>query len=167
MGNKVYLSSRGLISTRFIFNIIPRYLGPFNILASNPLTCNYTLSLPPHLRIHPTFHSSRLRPFFPNDTAPFPPRAFAELAPVIAGTDAAESEWELEKIVAVKTVRKKRVFKVRYKGYSEAADEWCPEAELAEGAPVVLYKFLVATALLGLHERLVCLVVARRGRVLP
>jgi hypothetical protein len=139
---------------------IPRYLGPFNILASNPSTCNYILSLPPHLRIHPTFHSSRLRPFFPNDTSPFPSRAFAEPAPIIAGTDAAESEWEAEKIVAVKTVRKKRVFKVRYKGYSEAADEWRPEAELAEGAPVLLNQFLVAAALLGLHERLVCLVVA-------
>jgi hypothetical protein len=52
----------------------------------------------------------------------------------------------VEKVVAVKVVRKKRVFKVRYSGYSEATDEWRPEDELRSTAPAALDDFLALEA---------------------
>ncbi|GAA5882329.1 hypothetical protein JCM8547_000686, partial [Rhodosporidiobolus lusitaniae] len=143
VGGKAYLSSSGIsFPSGLSHKFLPKFLGPFNIVSANPSTSNYTLSLPPHLRIHPTFHASKLRPFFPNDSSRFPSRAFPEPPPVIPGADAGEAEWELEKVVAVRTVRQKRMFKVRYLGYSESEDQWRSELELRETAPDLLDAFL-------------------------
>ncbi|GAA5881421.1 hypothetical protein JCM8547_003221 [Rhodosporidiobolus lusitaniae] len=149
VGGKAYLSSAGLSfpagSSR---KFIPRYLGPFSIIAADPSKSNYTLALPPHLRIHPKFHASKLRPFFANNEGRFPSRAFAQPPSVLPGADAGgDAEWEIEKVVAVKTVGKRRMFQVRYLGYSASEDEWRPEAELRETAPELLDAFLVG------HER--------------
>ncbi|GAA5973565.1 hypothetical protein JCM11641_007124 [Rhodosporidiobolus odoratus] len=143
VGNKVYVATSGMrFPPGLPHKFVPRYVGPFPITAANPAKSTYTVSFPPHLRLHPTIHASELRPHFPNDTDRFPSRAFSLPPPVIPATDGAEAEWEIEKVVAVKTVRGKRLFKVRYLGYSEAEDEFRPEEELRETAPGVLDTFL-------------------------
>ncbi|GAA5984568.1 hypothetical protein JCM11641_006552 [Rhodosporidiobolus odoratus] len=115
VGDKAYLSTAGLrfpkgLSSKFI----PKYIGPFPILTASPSSSNYTLQLPPHLRIHNKFHASKLRPHLPNDDARFPHRAFDAPPPVIEASDAAEAEYLIEKVVAQRRVRGKREFKVRY-----------------------------------------------------
>jgi hypothetical protein len=60
----------------------------------------------------------------------------------VAGAD--EDECEVEKVVAMKEVRRKRVFKLRYTGYPVAADKWRPEAELRDRPPAALDAFLAS-----------------------
>ncbi|BGP27311.1 hypothetical protein JCM10295v2_006278 [Rhodotorula toruloides] len=133
IGSKAYLSSSSLrfpdsVSSSFIL----KYIGPYEITAASPSTSTYTLALPPHLRIHSTFHASKLRPHYPNDDKRFPARSFAQPPPVV---------------VNMRVRRKTRQFKVRYLGYSAAEDDWHSEGELKETAPEELQMFLATRAI--------------------
>ncbi|GAA5875076.1 hypothetical protein JCM1840_001758 [Sporobolomyces johnsonii] len=149
-GAKVYVSTTGLrfppgLASKFI----PRYIGPFPIVAAFPSKSSYQIAFPPHLRIHSRIHASRLRPHFPNDDVRSPSCALAQPPPVIDASDAAEAEWEIEKVVADRVVRGRRVFKIRYLGYSVADDQWRPEAELRATAPDLLRAYLEDKAALA------------------
>ncbi|GAA6002381.1 hypothetical protein JCM5350_005330, partial [Sporobolomyces pararoseus] len=133
VGGKVYLSTSGLrfpesTSSKFI----PRYIGPFSITSADPDKSTYVLDLPSHHNIHPRFHASKLRPHFENDDSRFPSRALSLPGPVFDVEDSAQEEWYAEKIVGDKVTRGKKLYKVRYEGYSPAEDRWRPEAELKE-----------------------------------
>ncbi|GAA5982144.1 hypothetical protein JCM11641_000601 [Rhodosporidiobolus odoratus] len=143
VGNKAYLSTSGLrfppsLSAKFI----PEFIGPYPITSANPSSSNYTLALPPHLRIHPRFHASKLRPHHPNDDRLFPLRSFDAPPPVVDASDASEAEYLVEKLVADRIIRGKRHFKVRYLGYSAAEDQWRPESELRASAKELLDSYL-------------------------
>ncbi|GAA5994050.1 hypothetical protein JCM11641_000614 [Rhodosporidiobolus odoratus] len=142
VGNKVYVSSAGLRFPHSLsgkFN--PKFLGPYNIVAANVAKSTFDISFPPHLSLHPRIHSSRLRPFFPNDDIRFPSRSFASPPPAIVAADGNE-EYLVEKLVSDRTRYGKREFRMRYLGYSASADDWRPEAELAETAPALLDDYL-------------------------
>ncbi|GAA5992931.1 hypothetical protein JCM11641_002021 [Rhodosporidiobolus odoratus] len=131
------------VADAFYNTVYRRFRSQVSIVSDpNPAKSTYTIAFPPHLRLHPTLHASKLRPHYPNDDDRFPSRAFSLPPPVVPATDGAEAEWEIEKVVAVKTVRGRRMFKVRYLGYSEAEDKFRPEAELRETAPDVLEAYL-------------------------
>ena len=139
VGSKAYISTSGLrlpkgISSKFV----PRFIGPYTITGSVPATSSYTFALPPHLKVHPTFHASRLRPHLPNDDDIFPARALTEPPPVVPAVDGAEEEFEIERIVEDRTRRGKTEYRVRWLGYSPAEDMWRPEAELKATAPDAL-----------------------------
>ncbi len=78
VGAKAYLSTANLNMPKGrAHKLLPKFIGPYEIVRAHPATSNYTLKLPPALAqrgIHPTFHVSRLRPHEPNDETLFPHR---------------------------------------------------------------------------------------------
>ena len=59
------------------WKLMPKYIGPYKILACNRENSHYMLELPEELlkrRIHPTFHARLLRPAIENNDACFPNR---------------------------------------------------------------------------------------------
>jgi hypothetical protein len=139
----VYVSSKDLsfpaaLSRKFL----PRFVGPYKILASHPSSSTYTVEFPPHFRIHSRIHASKLRPFFPNDDARFPSRRYDAPLPDIPATDSNDAVYLLEKVVADKLVGTRRHFLVRYLGYSAGEDRWIPEAELASSAAELLAEYV-------------------------
>ena len=61
----------------------PRYDGPYNIIDVHTGTSNYTLELPNAPNTYPTYHSSELRSFLPNDPILFPRCELPEPRPIL------------------------------------------------------------------------------------
>ncbi len=80
-GQKVWLSTRDIKLRLPCWKLSPRFVGPFTILEQiNPVT--YKLQLPPHYKIHPTFHVSLLKPFSPS-VSPEPGRTEEHPLPLL------------------------------------------------------------------------------------
>ncbi|GAA5974657.1 hypothetical protein JCM11641_007043 [Rhodosporidiobolus odoratus] len=146
-GNKVYVASTGLrfphsLSGKFI----PKFLGPYDIVAVNPDKSTVDIAFPPHMHLHPRIHTCKLCPYFANNDHRFPSCSFSSPPSAIVAADGVE-EHLVEKLVDDQTRYGKRKFCVRYLGYSPGADEWRPEAELAETAPALLDAYFELAAI--------------------
>jgi hypothetical protein len=58
--------------TKCVAKFMPRFNGPYKIISAHPESSNYTLELPAHTNIHPTFHVSELRAHVPNNANLYP-----------------------------------------------------------------------------------------------
>jgi hypothetical protein len=66
VGDKVFVKSDNIRTTRPSKKLAEKFLGPFEIIAQAG-THSFTLRLPPSMRsIHPVFHVSMLEPSTPN-----------------------------------------------------------------------------------------------------
>ena len=81
-GDRLWLLRRHIKTTRPCDKLDYRRLGPFRF-TSNDVT--FRLDLPPHLRIHPVFHSSLLEPYkantIPDRVTPPPPPLEVDAGP--------------------------------------------------------------------------------------
>ena len=100
VGKEAYLSTENLnLPKARARKLMPKYIGPYEIIASSKETSSYTLALPDELlkrRIHPTFHAKLLRPAIPNDDERFPNR---EATFFYDFGDDPEREWAVDSIV--------------------------------------------------------------------
>lgn len=100
VGQTAYLSTKNLnLPKARAHKLMPKYIGPYKITASDRERSSYTLELPDELlrrRIHHTFHASLLRPAVPNDDAKFPNR---EATFFYDFGDDPEREWLVDSIV--------------------------------------------------------------------
>jgi hypothetical protein len=110
--DKVYLESKDLRlrvkqkgrSAKFY----PRYVGPFEILKTEPATSNYTLKLPQEFRIHPKVHARRLKLAHESDPELFPGRIHPNPPPI----DAEDERYSVESILDHRKVGRSRQFLV-------------------------------------------------------
>jgi hypothetical protein len=100
VGRKAYLSTENLnLPKARARKLMPKFIGPYEIIAGNKETSSYTLALPEELlkrRIHPTFHAKLLRPAVLNDDVRFPNR---EATFFYDFGDDPEREWVVDSIV--------------------------------------------------------------------
>jgi hypothetical protein len=111
VGDSVWLSTKNLKTDRPSKKLDYKMIGPFKI--TKAFGNAYTLDLPAHMKIHPTFHVSLLR----KDPADPLPGQHQDPPPLIKidGHD----EYEVDDILAARLVgRAKRLqFKVKWKGH--------------------------------------------------
>lgn len=77
-GDLIYLSTRNLsLPKGRAAKLAPKYVGPYKVLEADESVSKYKLELPLALtlrHIHPVFHASLLRPYYPSDPVMFPMR---------------------------------------------------------------------------------------------
>ncbi len=75
LGESAYISTKNLsLPKGWVSKLLPKYIGPYEILEVFPDLSNYVLKLSPaleHRGIFPKFHVSQLAPHKPNDTLIF------------------------------------------------------------------------------------------------
>ena len=110
-GDSVWLSTKNLKTDRPSKKLDYKMIGPFRVLRAHGNA--YTLDLPPHMAINPTFHASLLRkdpedPLPGQHQEPPPPTKIDE-----------QDEYQVDDILAARLFGKgKRLqFKVKWKGY--------------------------------------------------
>jgi hypothetical protein len=136
IGDKVWLSSKNIVTDRPTAKLADKWLGPYPI-ASIVSRSAVRLQLPNSMKVHPVFNVTMIRPHEPDpilnrQPAPTPP-------PIIAGPPG-EEEWEVERIDDVRRRYRKLQFLVKWKGWSNADRTWEPVENL-ERAPEAIAEF--------------------------
>jgi hypothetical protein len=103
-GDQVYLSTAHLAlpARTQVRKLAPKYTGPFTII-HRISDLAYKLELPDHMKIHPVFHISQLKPYQPNDPAQFPGRP--EPPPSTLVSDA-EPTYSIDRVIDQREVRR-------------------------------------------------------------
>jgi len=119
VGDLVLLSTKDLkwqMKGRRLEKLTERFVGPYKvkgIISSNAIE----LELPKSIKIHPVVNVSRVRLYKPQveGQKKIPPKPV-----IIKGKE----EFEVEKILNKRTIRGKKKFLVRWKGYMAEEDTW-------------------------------------------
>jgi hypothetical protein len=116
VGRKAYLSTENLnLPKAQARKLMPKYIGPYEIISCERENSHYTLALPDKLlkcRIHPTFHAKLLRPAILNDDECFPnweATFFYDFG------DDPEREWLVDSIVDHKFTNNSTYYGIRVK----------------------------------------------------
>ncbi|QRW23764.1 Transposon Tf2-7 polyprotein [Rhizoctonia solani] len=133
VGDKVYLSSANIKTSRPSHKLEHKRLGPYKVLEKIGRN-SYKLDLPKSMKVHPVFNIALLhkKPVDEYDRDPVP------LPPVV--TADGEEEYTVERILDSKKVGRQVKYLVKWKGYGPEDNTWEPKAHLAN-APEKLAKF--------------------------
>ncbi|KAL6473720.1 hypothetical protein MHYP_G00172810 [Metynnis hypsauchen] len=130
-GQRVWLSAKDLPLHVESKKLAPRYVGPFKVdRRVNPVS--YRLRLPPSMRVHPTFHVSRLRPFLCGTWPPAPR--------LVAGSPA----YTVRRLLDSRRVRGSVQYLVDWVGYGPEERSWVPASHILD--PDLIREFRRARA---------------------
>ncbi len=147
----VHLASQALRPSKKLQH---RFIGPYTVISKvSPVA--YKLALPPDLRIHPVFHVSLLRPYMDPASVPYRP---PPVTPPPAVSIDGHQEYEVDRILDVRTRYRRREFLVHWVGYPAHDATWEPESNLPNAADAVRDFFATRTSpggegsnVMGLH----------------
>lgn len=121
VGDDVMLSSKNIRMQKASKKLADKFLGPFKVISILGKNAYKLELLKNYERIHPTFHVSLLEPYRRREGVVLPEAVQIQ----------SEDEWEIEGILDERVSHGKRMFLVRWKGYSRDNDSWEPEENLA------------------------------------
>ena len=131
-GDRVWLKAIHLYTTHPTKKLGPKRYRPFKVLEV-VRHVNFHLKLPVHWRIHNIFHAKQLHPYKETEEHG---ENFMEPPPdLIEG----EPEWEVEKILDMRTWRSQNWYLIHWKGYSSAHNSWEPWENIK--APLLMAEF--------------------------
>ncbi|GAA0147441.1 hypothetical protein LIER_07140 [Lithospermum erythrorhizon] len=117
-------------STRKVYKgLTRRYEGPYEVVQKVG-TRSYKLALPPHLKIHPVFHVSLLKPYHRDKEDPS--RSESHRAPI---ANVVSYDKEVDEILADRVIHKRGTpnwteYYVRWKGLPDSEASWECEHDL-------------------------------------
>jgi transposase InsO family protein len=139
VGQSVFLSSEHLQlkDKDRTKKLMEKYIGPFQVKRVVSSVA-YELELPSTMKIHPVFHVSKLKPMKSSSSIEYPDRAssVAPRPPPELITEDGDEEWEVERVVKERTVKRgrngtKRIeYLVKWLGYPEWEMTWEPASNL-------------------------------------
>lgn len=124
-GDLVLLSTRNLTPVQRVRKLMDKFIGPYLIVSRVGATA-YRLALPPHMKMHNVFHCSLLKKY--QGTPPATP-------PPVWEDD--EQQFEVEKILRHRVVRRRHKFLVLWLGYPISEATWEPISALTNASDVV------------------------------
>ena len=95
-----------------------RFAGPYQIIARVSAT-SYRVRLPPRSRVHPVFHSSRIKRHSPSEL--YPERRGGRADPSIIGE---EEVWEVQQILQKRRHRRRLQYLVHWRGFPTSESTW-------------------------------------------
>ncbi len=141
-GQKVWLSSKDLPLKVESHKLAPTFIGPFKVIRKvHPVS--YRLLLPKSLRIHPTFHVSRLKPV---KYSPLSPATRPPPAPRIIDGQPAYTVWRL---LDTRLVQGKRQFLVDWEGFGLEERTWVPARHILDKSLIRDFNHLHSTKAFG------------------
>ena len=135
IGNRVVLSTT---NRRCVYKsgdksraakFMPRFDGPYPIIATNEIHSTVTLALPNQSRLFPVFHTSEVKPFHENDNSLFPTRALQPPNPINVDGN---QEFFIKRIVDERRRGRRKQYLVRWSGEGPEGNLWLDENELEE-----------------------------------
>jgi hypothetical protein len=132
--DKVWVTTKNWDMKRPSRKLAQQMAGPYEILEK--IGHSYRLKLPQSIKVHPVFSPDKLRRA-PED--PLPGQKNPPLDPIEVDGDL---EWEIDRVLSVRLVRKRLMYKVQWKGHDTDPDEY-PASNLWN-APKALQDFHIA-----------------------
>jgi len=123
--DQILLEATNLQTTHLKAKLAPQRYSPFKVLWTSLTNCK--LELPPHMKIHPVFHNSLLKPYHetkehgPNHEKPAPEIVHSE-----------EGHYKIEAILMARPTHNKKStqYLIKWKGYPASENLWLLEKEL-------------------------------------
>jgi len=123
--DQVLLEATNLQTTHRKVKLALRHYGPFKVIWASPTNCK--LELLPHIKIHPVFHNSLLKPY--HETKEHGPD-HEKLAPEIVNGE--EEHYEIKAILMARPTRNRKStqYLIKWKGYPALENSWLLKKEL-------------------------------------
>jgi hypothetical protein len=123
--DQILLEATNLQTTHPKAKLAPQRYGLFKVLWASLTNCK--LELPLHIKIHPVFHNSLLKPYY--ETKEHGPNHEKPTPEIVNGE---EGHYEIEAILMARPMQNKRSMQylIKWKGYPASENLWLPEKEL-------------------------------------
>jgi len=115
---------------------MPRYDGPYIIIDTHLDASTVTLDMPNAPNLFPTFHTSHIKPWLPNDDTKYPSRTLETPGPIIV--DGVE-EFLVESIIDHRKIGRGYRYLVHFKGCGPEDDRWIAGREMENNEALDIY----------------------------